>query len=36
MLTFFRLTGFEDVPDDFGKVLAASRKEFPPPKGATK
>jgi ABC-type phosphate/phosphonate transport system substrate-binding protein len=36
MLTFFRLTGFVDVPADFGKVLAASRKEFPPPKGATK
>jgi ABC-type phosphate/phosphonate transport system substrate-binding protein len=32
MLTLFRLTGFEPVPPDFGKVLAATRKAYPPPK----
>ena len=25
-----RLTGFERVPDDFGKVLAQTRKTYPP------
>jgi ABC-type phosphate/phosphonate transport system substrate-binding protein len=30
MLTLFRLTGFETVPADFGKVLAESRKNYPP------
>jgi ABC-type phosphate/phosphonate transport system substrate-binding protein len=29
MLTLFRLTGFEPVPDDFGKVLAETRKNYP-------
>ena len=36
MLTFFRLSGFETVPADFGKVLARSRESFPPPKGEAK
>jgi ABC-type phosphate/phosphonate transport system substrate-binding protein len=36
MLTFFRLTGFESVPDDFGKVLAETRKLYPPPKKDSK
>jgi hypothetical protein len=31
MLTMFRLTGFERVPDDFGKVLDETRKAYPPP-----
>ncbi|MBI1914204.1 MAG: PhnD/SsuA/transferrin family substrate-binding protein [Planctomycetes bacterium] len=30
MLTLFRLTGFETVPDDFAKVLAETRKNYPP------
>jgi ABC-type phosphate/phosphonate transport system substrate-binding protein len=30
-LNLFRLTGFETPPTDFGKVLEASRKEYPPP-----
>jgi ABC-type phosphate/phosphonate transport system substrate-binding protein len=30
MLTLFRLTGFDPVPDDFEKVLAATRKAYPP------
>jgi len=34
MLTFFRLTGFEEVPSDFERVLAATRKSFPAPKSA--
>jgi len=29
MLNMFRLTGFESVPDDFGKVLAETRKKYP-------
>jgi len=29
MLNLFQLTGFEALPDDFEKVLAATRKEFP-------
>jgi ABC-type phosphate/phosphonate transport system substrate-binding protein len=36
MLTLFHLTGFDAVPDDFDKVLAQTRKAFPPPNGATK
>jgi len=31
MLTMFRLTGFERVPDDFDKVLDQTRKAYPPP-----
>ena len=31
MLTFFRITGFETVPDDFERVVAETRKNFPPP-----
>jgi ABC-type phosphate/phosphonate transport system substrate-binding protein len=31
MLTLFHITGFDPVPDDFDKVLADTRKEFPPP-----
>jgi ABC-type phosphate/phosphonate transport system substrate-binding protein len=31
MLTMFRLTGFERVPDDFSKVLDETRKTYPPP-----
>jgi ABC-type phosphate/phosphonate transport system substrate-binding protein len=30
MLTYFRLTGFETVPSDFARVLAQSRKDYPP------
>jgi len=30
MLTLFRLTGFEAVPADFGKVLEETRKNYPP------
>jgi hypothetical protein len=30
MLTMFRLAGFERVPDDFGKILAQTRKAYPP------
>jgi ABC-type phosphate/phosphonate transport system substrate-binding protein len=30
MLTMFRLTGFERPPDDFNKVLAETRKAYPP------
>jgi ABC-type phosphate/phosphonate transport system substrate-binding protein len=33
MLTMFRLNGFEAVPADFAKVLAESRKNYPPPSG---
>jgi ABC-type phosphate/phosphonate transport system substrate-binding protein len=31
LLSMFHLSGFVDVPDDFGKVLADTRKAFPPP-----
>jgi ABC-type phosphate/phosphonate transport system substrate-binding protein len=31
MLTLFKLTGFDSVPEDFAKVLAESRKTYPPP-----
>jgi ABC-type phosphate/phosphonate transport system substrate-binding protein len=34
MLTLFRLTGFDPVPDDFDKVLAETRKAYPPEGGA--
>jgi len=34
MLTLFRLTGFDPVPDDFEKVLADTRKAYPPDGGA--
>jgi len=34
MLTLFRLTGFDAIPDDFGKVLADTRKAYPPEGGA--
>jgi ABC-type phosphate/phosphonate transport system substrate-binding protein len=30
LLTLFRLTGFQEVPDDFNEVLAATRKAYPP------
>ncbi len=30
LLTLFRLTGFETIPDDFSKVLADTRKTYPP------
>jgi ABC-type phosphate/phosphonate transport system substrate-binding protein len=36
LLTLFRLTGFEDVPDDFDRVLADTRKAYPPPDAKTK
>ncbi len=29
-LTYFRLTGFETVPSDFDRVLAQTRKSYPP------
>jgi ABC-type phosphate/phosphonate transport system substrate-binding protein len=31
-LTLYHLTGFEEVPKDFEKVLADTRKTYPPPK----
>ena len=34
ILTTFRLTGFEAAPDDFPKVLADTRKTYPPEEGA--
>jgi ABC-type phosphate/phosphonate transport system substrate-binding protein len=34
MLTLFKLTGFETPPADLGKVLARTRKEYPPPGAA--
>jgi ABC-type phosphate/phosphonate transport system substrate-binding protein len=36
LLTLFRLTGFEGVPDDFDRVLAETRKAYPPPEQAGK
>jgi len=30
ILTMFRLSGFEAPPEDFGKVLAATRQAYPP------
>jgi ABC-type phosphate/phosphonate transport system substrate-binding protein len=36
MLTLFRLTGFDPVPDDFAKVLAETRKAYPLPDGEGK
>jgi len=30
MLTLFRLTGFEPIPEDFGRVLAQTREAYPP------
>jgi ABC-type phosphate/phosphonate transport system substrate-binding protein len=33
LLTLFRLTAFETVPEDFGKVLADTRKTYPQPGG---
>jgi ABC-type phosphate/phosphonate transport system substrate-binding protein len=36
LLTFFHLTGFETVPDDFEKVLANTAKEYPPSKDKAK
>jgi len=34
MLTLFKLTGFESVPGDFGKVLTQTRKIYAPDSGA--
>jgi len=31
MLTLFRLTAMQDVPEDFPKVLARTQKAYPPP-----
>jgi ABC-type phosphate/phosphonate transport system substrate-binding protein len=36
LLTLFHITGFDPVPDDFDKVLADTRKEFPPPAASGK
>jgi ABC-type phosphate/phosphonate transport system substrate-binding protein len=36
MLDLYRLSGFETPPDDFDKVLAATRKAYPPPKADKK
>jgi ABC-type phosphate/phosphonate transport system substrate-binding protein len=30
LLTLFHVTGFETIPDDFNKVLAETRKNYPP------
>jgi ABC-type phosphate/phosphonate transport system substrate-binding protein len=35
MLTLFRLTGFEPVPEDFGRVLAQTREAYPAPGAKT-
>ncbi|HLJ95647.1 MAG TPA: PhnD/SsuA/transferrin family substrate-binding protein [Gemmataceae bacterium] len=35
LLNLFKLTGFEVAPSDFSKVLAETRKAYPPPKKAT-
>jgi ABC-type phosphate/phosphonate transport system substrate-binding protein len=34
LLTLFRLTGFEDVPRDFDKVLTETHKAYPPEDGS--
>lgn len=34
LLTLCRLSGFEDVPQDYDRLLAASAKAYPPPKTA--
>jgi ABC-type phosphate/phosphonate transport system substrate-binding protein len=36
LLTQFRLTGFDPVPSDFDRVLAQTRKNYPPPNDASK
>lgn len=36
LLTFFKLTAFEDVPANFNQVLEESRKNFPPANSAKK
>jgi ABC-type phosphate/phosphonate transport system substrate-binding protein len=36
LLTLFRLTGFETIPSDFDRVLAETRKAYPPPDAKTK
>ena len=36
LLTLSRLTGFEDVPEDFAKVLGKTRKAYPPPAAKSK
>jgi ABC-type phosphate/phosphonate transport system substrate-binding protein len=36
LLTLFRLTGFEAVPDDFDRVLDETRKAYPPTAGAAR
>lgn len=35
LLTLSRLTGFESVPDDFGRALARTRRAYPPPNTKT-
>jgi ABC-type phosphate/phosphonate transport system substrate-binding protein len=34
LLTLFRLSGFEAIPNDFDQVLEKTRKTYPPPKKA--
>jgi ABC-type phosphate/phosphonate transport system substrate-binding protein len=34
LLTLFRLTGFEEVPRDFDKVLTETHKAYPPEDGS--
>jgi ABC-type phosphate/phosphonate transport system substrate-binding protein len=36
LLTLFHITGFDPVPEDFDKVLADTRKEFPAPTASGK
>jgi ABC-type phosphate/phosphonate transport system substrate-binding protein len=36
LLTMFHLTAFETPAEDFGKVLAETRKAYPPPEGKSK
>jgi ABC-type phosphate/phosphonate transport system substrate-binding protein len=36
LLNLFRLTSFETIPSDFGQVLTAARKAYPPPNNKEK
>ena len=36
LLTMFHLTAIETPAEDFGKVLAETRKAYPPPEGKSK
>jgi ABC-type phosphate/phosphonate transport system substrate-binding protein len=36
LLSLFKLTGFEKVPADFGKIIAQTQKDYPAPNSAAK